>query len=230
MHEDTPVCTERSAQRVQLTYGSRILAAMPAPSKTSDAKIIEAARTLLERKGGDGFSMSDVASAVGIRAPSLYRRFANKAALIEAIELELWRDLARTLTNAIKPGDDPLETLKRQGRAYRAFAKVYPAGYALLFDARSRSSEEGTQVRAAAVAPSIPAFASLVGKDDALSAARVLTPFLHGFVSMELGEAFRLGGGLDQAFEYGLSTILNGLTRGLVKASADVKKAKRAQQ
>ena len=47
--------------------------------------------------------------------------------------------------------------------------------------------------------------------DRALAAARVLTPFLHGFVSMELSQAFRLGGGIDEAFETGLEAILSGL-------------------
>jgi AcrR family transcriptional regulator len=185
---------------------------MPAPSKTTDAAIIEAARTLLESRGREQLSMNDVAAAVGIRAPSLYRRFENRAALLEAVELALLRDLARTLANAARPRSSPLETLKAQARAYRAFAKVYPNGYALLFDARSRASEEGTRARAEAVAPSLAPLAELVGKDNALSAARVLTPFLHGFVSMELAAAFRLGGNLDGAFEYGLSTILRGLT------------------
>jgi AcrR family transcriptional regulator len=185
---------------------------MPAPPKTTDAAIIEAARTLLESKGREQLSLSDVAAAVGIRAPSLYRRFENRAALLEAVELEICRDLARTLSNAGKPRSSPVEILKAQARAYRAFAKVYPNGYALLFDVRSRSSEEGTRLRAEAAAPALEPLGQLVGKEHALSAARVLTPFLHGFVSMELGAAFRLGGGLDAAFEYGLSAILRGLT------------------
>jgi hypothetical protein len=50
-----------------------------------------------------------------------------------------------------------------------------------------------------------------VGEENALAAARVLTPFLHGFVSMELSNAFRLGGGLDAAFENGVRTIIEGL-------------------
>ena len=187
---------------------------MPAQPKTTDAAIIEAARTLLESKGREQLSLNDVAAAVGIRAPSLYRRFENRAALLEAVELQLLRDLAHTLANAARPRASAIDALKAQARAYRAFAKVYPNGYALLFDARSRSSEAGTRARAEAVAHSLGPLAELVGKDNALLAARVLAPFLHGFVSMELAAAFRLGGSLDEAFEFGLSTILQGLTEG----------------
>jgi hypothetical protein len=35
---------------------------------------------------------------------------------------------------------------------------------------------------------------------------------VHGFVSMELANAFRLGDGLDAAFEKGVTTILRGLS------------------
>lgn len=191
---------------------------MPAPPKTSDAQIVEAARSLLESKGRDGFSMNDVAAAVGVRAPSLYRRFEDRAAILEAVELSLLRDLERALAKSTVPRR-PLETLRSQARAYRAFAKANPNGYSLLFDVRSRGTEEGMRARAAALAPAMPALAALVGQENALLAARVLTPFLHGFVSMEIGEAFRLGGGLDAAFEHGVATILQGLARGRRRSS-----------
>ncbi|HEY7887838.1 MAG TPA: TetR/AcrR family transcriptional regulator [Steroidobacteraceae bacterium] len=185
---------------------------MPAPPKTSDARIVAAARGLLERNGRDGFSLNDVAAAVGVRAPSLYRRFDDRAALLEAVELSLWRDLGRSLAEAIV-SHQPLETLQSQARAYRAFARAHPNGYSLMFDVQSRPTEEGVSVRTDALAPALPALTALVGPEYSLLAARVLTPFLHGFVSMEIGDAFRLGGGLDAAFEHGIATILHGLAR-----------------
>ena len=39
---------------------------MPSPAKTTDSQIIAAARKLVARRGRDGFSMKDVAAAVGI--------------------------------------------------------------------------------------------------------------------------------------------------------------------
>ena len=185
-------------------------AAMPAAPKTTDAEIVRAARKLVEARGQDGFSMNDVAAAVGIRAPSLYGRFADRAALLAAVELEVWRALERAIARAPR-SPDPLETLMAQCRAYRAFAKAHPESYALVYDANAERTEEGMRARAAALAPTMPAFAALVGEHDALLAARTLVPFLHGFVSMDLSGAFRLGGRLDQAFEHGVRTILSGL-------------------
>jgi AcrR family transcriptional regulator len=188
---------------------------MPARPKTSDDEIIEATLTLFERNGRDGFSMSEIADAVGIRAPSLFGRFKNRAELLDKVELTLWRALARDLAAATKASEvskKPVEALTAQAHAYRAFAKANPNGYALMFDPRAAQSPAGAAARAAALAPCAPAFVALVGERNALAAARVLTPFLHGFVSMELTQAFRLGGDVDRAFETGVGSIIEGLT------------------
>src|SRR4051812_7673705 len=180
---------------------------MPSPPKTTDSEIIAAAKKLIERHGARGFSMSDVARAVGVRAPSLYGRFKDRAALLTAVELQLWGDLAAALAAAPRSAD-PAQTLTAQARAYRRFAKANPRGYALIFDAEAERTEAGHAARAAGIAVSMPAFAALAGETRALEAARVLTPFLHGFVSMELADAFRLGPGVDQAFAHGVATIV----------------------
>jgi AcrR family transcriptional regulator len=182
---------------------------MPAPPKTTDIGVIRAARKLLEKHGQDGFSMKDVAAAVGVRAPSLYERFSDRAALLAAIELQILDEIGQVLAAAVVPGI-PTETLMAQALAYRRFAKANAQGYALVFEVRSARTKEGTTGRARALAPSMPALEALVGPADALLAARVFAPYLHGFVSMEIAGAFRLGGGLDAAFANGVKTILRG--------------------
>jgi cysteine-rich repeat protein len=190
---------------------------MPAPAKTTDAEIIGAARALLERYGPDGFSMNDVAAAVGIRAPSLYGRFADRAALLAAVEIEICRLLTRALSRLPKLRD-PVASLTAHAHAVRAFAKRNPRGYTLVHSPEASPSEEGTRARAAALAPLMPAFVELVGEADALSAARVLIPFLHGYVSMELANALRMGGSIDDDFESGVATILAGLSQPRARA------------
>ena len=205
-HARAPVDESIPASR----WAALFCAPMPAVPKTTDAEIVRAARKLVEARGQDGFSMNDVAAAVGIRAPSLYGRFQDRAALLAAVQLEVWRALERAIARAPR-SRDPLRTLMAQCRAYRAFAKAHPESYALVYDANAERTEEGTRARAAALAPTMPAFAALVGEDNARLAARTLVPFLHGFASMELSGAFRLGGGLDEAFDHGVRTILAGL-------------------
>ena len=50
-----------------------------------------------------------------------------------------------------------------------------------------------------------------MGTDAALEAARLVTAWATGFIEMELAGAFRLGGDLDRAFEYGLERLERGL-------------------
>ena len=60
--------------------------------------------------------------------------------------------------------------------------------------------------------PVLRAAGEAVGPDEALDAARLLTAWATGFVSMELAGAFRLGGDVDQAFEFGLTRLERALT------------------
>ena len=185
---------------------------MPARPKTTDVQIVQAARDLVEREGRDGFSMNDVAASVGIRAPSLYGRFKDRASLLGAVELHVCAELAGLVGNLIVT-NDPEATLMAQAQAVRRFAMSNPNGYSLIFDIRSVPTKEGASARAAALAPLMPSLAALAGEEDAFAAARVLIPYLHGFISMEIANAFRLGGGVDAAFEKGVSAVLRGVTR-----------------
>jgi hypothetical protein len=51
-----------------------------------------------------------------------------------------------------------------------------------------------------------------VGEADAL-AARMFVAWAQGFVSMELAGAFRLGGDVEAAVEYGLERLTAALSR-----------------
>ena len=58
---------------------------MPTPDRTSLAEIVEAGRELLERDGIQGLTMQAVATQVGVRAPSLYKRVSNRDALVALV-------------------------------------------------------------------------------------------------------------------------------------------------
>lgn len=59
--------------------------------------------------------------------------------------------------------------------------------------------------------PVLGAARAAVGDERALDAARLLTAWATGFLSMELAGAFRLGGSVDEAFEYGLARLAEAL-------------------
>ena len=89
---------------------------------------------------------------------------------------------------------------------YRRFAHRSPRAYQLLFGAAGAAPSPATNALAAAGVLRVAE--ALVGQAEALEAARLLVAFAHGFVSMELAGAFRLGGNVDAAFDYGLDALI----------------------
>jgi Tetracyclin repressor-like, C-terminal domain len=63
-------------------------------------------------------------------------------------------------------------------------------------------------LNAQASAPVLRAVATPAGESETLVAARTFVAWAQGFVSMELAGAFRLGGDVEAAFEYGLTAVL----------------------
>lgn len=185
----------------------------PAVARTTNDAIIAAARALLEADGPDAVTMQAVAARVGVRAPSLYKRFDGRAALMTAVA----DDVARELAAAVAPvarRTDPARAIRRMAIRYRAFARQSPRSYQLLFGSAGDVATAPTPgTDALAVAGLLQEMAKLVGTADALPAARLLVSFCHGFVSMELAGAFRLGGDVRRAYGYGLAILVRGLAQ-----------------
>lgn len=182
----------------------------PARARTSNEAILAAGRETLEAGGLDALTMQAVAARVGIRAPSLYKRFANRSALMRAIAEDAIAEQGREIAAAVR-GDDPAADLRRMARAYRAFAHRAPQAYQLTFTNLAPDARPPVEASARAAAPLIEIAGRLVGSDRALDAARLVTAFVHGFVSMELAGAFRLGGDVDAAYRFGVDALLRGL-------------------
>jgi AcrR family transcriptional regulator len=185
---------------------------MPAPAKVSDDEVVAAARRLIEREGPAALSMNAVAEEVGVRAPSLYKRFADRAALLAAVQRQVFAELGHRLeVAAARPG--PQQALAAMATAYRAFARAKPHLYTLMFAPDVAHDAAGDDARRLAAQPIVSRLGDWVGRERALPTARVLTAFVHGFVSMELQGAFRLGGDVDDAFALGLDLLLSSFGR-----------------
>lgn len=184
---------------------------MPTPDRTSLAAIVAAGREILEHAGPSGLTMQAVATKVGVRAPSLYKRVKNRDALLVAVAEATIDELAEHLTAAaahtdLAAADGTSETLIALARAYRDYAHAQPEAFRLMFTA---SAPLDALERAAA--PVLGVARELVGDAESLNAARLVTAWMTGFLQMELAGAFRLGGDVDEAFEYGLDRLLGGL-------------------
>ena len=182
----------------------------PARARTSIDEIVAAGRELLEAGGLDAVTMQAVAERVGVRAPSLYKRVPSRAALIAAIGGAVTDDLRRAI-EPLAHGADPAADLRVVAAAFRAFAHESPRSYELLFMSLPTDARPPVEMSALAAAPVLDLAARLVGPDRALEAARLITAFANGFISMELSGAFRLGGNADDAYAYGVDVLVNAL-------------------
>ena len=179
---------------------------MPTPSRTSPAEIVAAGRRILEAEGFDGLTMQQVAVAVGVRAPSLYKRIKGRAELVRLIAADVVEELSRTLDAAAGSGD-PRRDLAAIATAFRAFALSNPEAYALLFRRLPEAEQTEIDLTSPGFAALFRTVEAIAGHGDQLEAARTVVAWANGFVSMELAGAFRMGGSVDRAFAFGAERI-----------------------
>ena len=179
---------------------------MPTPSRTSLTEIVSAAAGIVESEGLDGLTMQKVASVVGVRAPSLYKHVSSRAELIKLIAEETVEELRMALESASR-GSDHRVNLEAMARAFREFAHRRPESYRLVFAPTSDDWRPDPDVLVSAVRPVLETAGGLAGSDHGLEAARLVTAWAHGFVTMELGGAFRMEGDIDAAFSFGIERI-----------------------
>jgi AcrR family transcriptional regulator len=183
---------------------------MPTPPRTSLAEIVAAGRSILEADGLGGLTMQRVAEEVGVRSPSLYKRVRSRGDLIRLIADSVADDLAATM-DAAASGGDPASDLRAIANAFRTFALANPNAYALVFARLPEDARIDPERNARAAKTLLRTAGRLAGPDQALEAARTVTAWAHGFVTMELAGAFRLGGDVDRAFAYGVDHLAGAL-------------------
>jgi AcrR family transcriptional regulator len=177
---------------------------MPTPDKTSLDAIVTAARDLLETEGLDGLTMQAVALRVGVRAPSLYKRVHGRDQLIQLVGEATLTELARRL-DAAASAEDVMD-------GYRAFSHERPAAFRLCMGAGALPIVGSDAFWVAASAAVVRISRELVGDDQALNAARTLTAWAVGFLSIELNRGFTLGGDVEQAWEFGRTKIIQAIS------------------
>jgi AcrR family transcriptional regulator len=96
-------------------------------------QILEAAMSLFETHGYDGFSLRQVAEAIGYSPTTIYLYFKDKNELLFHIAYEGFRDFGLALKAAYDSSNDSHERIWRIGRAYFDFGLSHPVHYRLMF-------------------------------------------------------------------------------------------------
>jgi AcrR family transcriptional regulator len=133
-------------------------------------EILAAAWALAAERGLAGWSLRDVAEAVGMRAPSLYVYFDSKNALYDALYADGYTRLLER-TAALARDGSPADVLRRGAHLFFDFCVEDPARHTLMFlrtlpgfepsapsyELAERTLDELAEVLAAAGAPTTAA-------------------------------------------------------------------------
>jgi AcrR family transcriptional regulator len=95
-------------------------------------EVLDVAWRLAAERGLTGWTLTDVADGVGMRAPSLYVYFASKNAMYDALFADGYRQMTDAADHVDGSGT-PLDLLRRVAHFFVGFCAEDPARYQLLF-------------------------------------------------------------------------------------------------
>lgn len=175
-----------------------------------ERRIVVSAGAIAEREGWDAVTIRRLAAEIEYSQPVIYSHFPNRDAIIAAVAIEGFGDLAAALTAALGPDLAPRETLNAVAIAYLDFAFTRPAlcdaMFVLPVDLRFARSDTPEELRRTfgALMTSLTPFCTEVE-----TAAEALWASLHGLAMLERHGRIR---GAYRTARIGL--IVDMITRG----------------
>ena len=96
-------------------------------------RILSAARELFVTEGYESVSMRKIADMIEYSPTTIYLYYKDKADLLDSVCKETLLNLMNTLDLLRRDTSDPVETLRKSGKAYVEFGLKYPQDYKLTF-------------------------------------------------------------------------------------------------
>ena len=152
--------------------------------------IITAARELAETEGWDAVTTRRLADRIEYSQPVLYSHFTGKDAIMAAVAVEGFADLAKDLRAARTAAQHPGRALANVSAAYTAFADRNPAVYDAMFSQAVDLPFATPQAPAALQAgfgELVEAVRPHAGDDDLGTLAETFWATLHGLVTLTRG-------------------------------------------
>ncbi len=112
--------------------------------------LVDAALTLIEAQGPQGFTLSEAAKAAGVTPAAVYRHFAGREDLIAECARQGFVIFADLMDHAYAGGKpSALRAFEAVGRAYLAFARKFPGHYMAMFESGISLNRDPDLARAA---------------------------------------------------------------------------------
>jgi AcrR family transcriptional regulator len=175
--------------------------AQPVRTRRSDraVDVLAAARSVLEVEGPDALTMRRLGDELGIRAPSIYKHFPDKASLETAIIEEALAEIGAALHHAVRhPGRRAV--VASLLTTYRRFSLDHPHLYRLSTRGALNRTDLPLGLEDWAGEP------FLIATGDP-HRAQALWSFAHGMVILEIDGRFPEGADLDRTWRAGAAAF-----------------------
>ena len=185
---------------------------MPFPAKTDPESILNAALEMLERDGTNALSMRNLATALEMKAPSLYRHYPDKASLETALKMRGSELLNAALEKAISK-QEPSGAMRKAANAALKFARVHPYLYDLMLAPGGTPSTGAAKNLWNTI---LEIVGNVTANPDDTASSVAYWAFVHGFCSLERSGQFGASGP-KEGFEVGLEALILGFSSGKKK-------------
>jgi AcrR family transcriptional regulator len=190
---------------------------MAHPKLLSPEEIVRTAMRLVEEGGAEGLSLRAVAAELNVRAPSLYRYFADKEELEVAVAEEILGIMLVKFRTAATTAD-PHTRFRKVAETYLRFARERFPLYAFVI--QDRIARYPSAAGKALWNVMLEASSGVSGQPDDTAAAVATWSFLHGYATLEHSGAFGKSGpkgGLERGIEAFLSNFSGPVNSGAQK-------------
>ncbi len=157
--------------------------------------LLAAVRTLIERDGPSGFSISEACRMAGVSTAAPYKHFKGKDDILRSLVMQGFEELGEAMTRArdADPGPAP-RRIAAMGRAYVAFGLANPGLFRLVFGTKDRlKGAEDAELHACGhdcfsvlIEEVAGHLGPLAGPEAAKRLSVMLWTFVHGAASLAM--------------------------------------------
>jgi AcrR family transcriptional regulator len=181
--------------------------------------LLDEALSTIRAEGVEGLTLREIGARLGVSRTALYRHFADKAALLEAVATEGFRTLREKLVAAWEEGGRGPAAFDAMGVAYVRFAVANSSHYRVMFggfvDPEDRQTELATEGEGAfqALVDALTALqkAGLVRGDDTVTMASFVWSVVHGVAMLGIDGQLRKAVGVEGLTRYAIERLWSGI-------------------
>ncbi|MGC4934987.1 TetR/AcrR family transcriptional regulator [Gordonia sp. DT30] len=149
--------------------------------------LLDAAITLVDSGGPEAVTLRAVGDGAGVSRGAAYRHFADKDALLTAIAVEAWGEVAHGLEAIVEDDSQtPADALRSALIAISDLGRARPHLYRLMFSVPADGDMSATAAGERAQDGFLALVERVTGRADALPIAGLLFAVTHGLTDLDL--------------------------------------------